>query len=376
MKVNYAIRCLNCRKSAGDLLQQGVQLLRNAESDFSICSKCVNLAQASMLSMANQDTENDKDQKPFILAKGDKLPWPQEIFDAISKHVQGQEEVKKKLSSSISKHLRNHITGRSERVLIAGKSGTGKTECVRAVEIELGLPVVVQDSTELTSSGYVGEDASNIIRKLAVKCGGDIELIEKGIIFFDEIDKKSVQSSSGHNPDIGTAMVQDALLKMIEGHKYEIVINNKKIIVDSSKIMFVFAGAFSEYIKRGLSYPTHENDEATKFLIAYGIKSEFIRRLTAICVTDPIDLDILTGVYEKKENSIRTRFMNLMSLGYGITVKLAKEYEKSIISNALSAEHPIVALERTISDLQDTILFQQAKEKRKQINIDAKGKIK
>ena len=378
MKHNYATRCSNCKKSSGDLLQKGIRLLRNSEAEFSICQSCIDLAANSQLHLANED-EGDKikEEKAFVLATSDKLPWPKEIFDAISKHVQGQDEVKKKLSSAISKHLRNDITGKSEAILILGPSGTGKTECLRAVEKELGIPVVVQDATDLTTSGYVGEDVVNMIRKLAVKCNGDKDLIEKGIIFVDEFDKKAVHSSSSSNPNIGTAMVQDALLKMIEGHKYEFTgINNKKVIVDSSKIMFVFAGAFSESEKKGLQYPSSENNELSKFLKDYGIKSEFIRRLTGLCLTKRIDKEILMGVYDKKENSIKTRFMNLMKVGYGISVKLSREFEKDIIEKALTAEHPIIALERAISDLQDNILFNHSNNKKSSVIVDAKGNTK
>lgn len=379
MKANYATRCLNCKKSSGELLQKGVQLLRNSESEFSICLSCVELAKKSQLHIASNTNEEDdaNESKSFVLAKSDNLPWPKDIYDAISKHVQGQEEVKRKLSSAISKHLRNDITGKSEAILILGPSGTGKTECLRAVEKELGIPVLVQDATDLTTSGYVGEDVVNMIRKLAMKCNGDKDLIEKGIIFVDEFDKKAIHSSSGSNPNIGTAMVQDALLKMIEGHKYELTaINGKRITVDSSKIMFVFAGAFSEAEKKNLKYPISENNELTLFLKDYGIKSEFIRRLTGLCLTKKIDIEILRGVYEKKENSIKTRFMNLMYLGYGITVKLSREFEKSIIEKALEAEHPIIALERAISNLQDNILFEQSNNKKISIIVDAKGNSK
>lgn len=384
MKVQFAHSCLNCKKELSAILASGHRLLRNYESQFSICTSCVETASAKQeIEIQTKTKANKLTNTPDI-----DLPWPKDIYEAISKHVQGQEDTKKKLASAISRHLRCGITGKSERVLILGPSGTGKTECLRAVEAELDIPLVVQDSTELTTSGYVGSEVNSIIKKLASLCNYDVAKIHKGIIFIDEIDKKANKGTSSANPDIGTGMVQDALLKLTEGHKYEITTPDKanKITVDSSKIMFVFAGAFSGMQRKSVTRRTGlANNEAivikqdlTEGLIKYGMKAEFVRRMTGFCETHRINHKILSGIYSKKVNSIKDRFVNMMKLGYGIEVKIAKAYEESAIEEALNTEHPVATLERKFSEIQDEILFSSTSKSsaKKLVQINANGEIK
>ena len=79
------------------------------------------------------------------------------------------------------------------------------------------------DATTITESGYVGEDAENMLQRLYQNADGDQTKAEMGIIYIDEIDKISRKSE---NPsitrDVSGEGVQQALLKLIEGTKASI----------------------------------------------------------------------------------------------------------------------------------------------------------
>ena len=74
------------------------------------------------------------------------------------------------------------------------------------------------DATTLTESGYVGDDVENIILRLLQSCDFDVERAERGIVYIDEVDKKSVSRKTHSNyTRCNGEGVQQALLKLLEG---------------------------------------------------------------------------------------------------------------------------------------------------------------
>ena len=115
---------------------------------------------------------------------------------------------------------------------MVGQTGTGKTLIAKTIAKMLDVPLAIVDATVLTEAGYVGEDVEGILTKLLQSADYNVEKVEKGIVFIDEIDKIARKSD---NPSItrdvsgeGTA----SLVKVIRGT----VVNVPPKVVESNLI--------------------------------------------------------------------------------------------------------------------------------------------
>ena len=186
------------------------------------------------------------------LSKVPKVPFPKELAEQLGQYVKGQDHARRTVAIGVYQHYLRHqnpeIGGKSN-ILLAGPTGCGKTEMARALGRILDVPVHIADATGLTAHGYVGKDTDSILLGLLAACDYDREKAETGIVFIDEIDKKSKKTSTTGGPDVGGESVQQALLKMIEGAEVEIEqaspgMGKRSFKIDTSKILFIVGGAF------------------------------------------------------------------------------------------------------------------------------------
>ncbi|CAI5439766.1 unnamed protein product [Caenorhabditis angaria] len=146
---------------------------------------------------------------------------------------------------------REDILLEKSNMILLGASGTGKTYITQKLAAILDVPIVICDCTTLTQAGYVGDDVDTVIQKLLAEAHGDVEKCQRGIVFLDEFDKIYTSSDPLHtagNRDVSGKGVQQALLKLVEGTMVKVrdpLAPNSKIAIDTTNILFVASGAFS-----------------------------------------------------------------------------------------------------------------------------------
>ena len=306
-----------------------------------ICERCVDQAVGIIQEEATHD-ENTPTTAEFLLKK------PKQIKAFLDDYVIGQEQAKKVLSVAVYNHYKrlnqsveHDVEIEKSNIIIAGRTGTGKTLLAKTIAKMLQVPIAIVDATVLTEAGYVGEDVESILTRLLQAADYDQQKAERGIVFIDEIDKIARKSD---NPsitrDVSGEGVQQALLKLLEGTLVNVPPkggrkhpDQKFVEINTEHILFIAGGAFDgverHIAKRmnmqavGYSTVAKRKSVTEDDLLAhitpsdlkdFGLIPEIIGRLPVLTHMNPLDEKALREILTAPKNALVKQYMHLFEL--------------------------------------------------------------
>lgn len=333
------------------------------DEDKCVCKKCGDSVAIGLGYSKEKGKNVSSFEQPSYDVKEQAALYPSKIKKELDRYVVGQESAKKILAVAAYNHYKRSMMPdtyiQKSNILLVGPTGCGKTHLMRTLAKILDVPLAIVSATNLTETGWVGEDPSSVVGALLTACNGNVERAERGIIFIDEIDKLAVGSSASKR-EVGGKGVQQALLPIIEGSVVSVQTggsqgNPIKVEVNTANILFVCGGAFpdmEEIIKKrmagrssigfGSALTKEEMETPVNNLLLnttnddlkeFGFVPEFLGRLPVLATLEELTVDTLRQILFEPEDSIVSQFRALFKFD-GVELEFDDEALTAIAEKA------------------------------------------
>lgn len=298
--------------------------------------------------------KDKKGQSDFDEGEFEKTSDISSMYSSIKKTIISQDEQIMQILTALFKNQKvvnsdldmDLIAKLKENILIYGSTGTGKTEILKRTSRLYNIPIVIEDATALSETGYQGRKITDMLEDLCLAADNDIELAEKGILVIDEFDKLAEKSgdSQSHVSRLG---VQRSLLKLLDGTLF--YFDDKKF--DTSKLTVVGLGAFTG-ITKGDDYKQLTTDDFMK----YGIMRELIGRFSKTIAMNPLSKEDIIKILKESDFSPLNTYKKLFDM-LEVNFDFSDEFIEYIAELAITKQSGARSLKTVFDDCISSALF-------------------
>ena len=298
--------------------------------------------------------EDKKGQSDFDEGEFEKTSDISSMYSSIKKTIISQDEQIMQILTALFKNQKvvnsdldmDLIAKLKENILIYGSTGTGKTEILKRISKLYNIPIVIEDATALSETGYQGRKITDMLEDLCLAADNDIELAEKGILVIDEFDKLAEKSgdSQSHVSRLG---VQRSLLKLLDGTLF--YFDDKKF--DTSKLTVVGLGAFT-----GITNSDDYKQLTTDNFMKYGIMRELIGRFSKTIAMNPLSKEDIIKILKESDFSPLNTYKKLFDM-LEVNFDFSDEFIEYIAELAITKQSGARSLKTVFDDCISSALF-------------------
>ena len=204
-----------------------------------------------------------------------------------------------------------HLNGvRGARILLIGRSGSGKTHAAKSLAEVLGIPHIQLDMSDATATGWRGVDVPSLLGDFAARVGDDFE---RAMVIMDEADKLRMP----HGIDDGPAReakinLQNSVLALLAGQVVtpDDGTNNQ---LRTQGLLIIGTASFDDSITT--------EPVPTDLLVHYGFSIELSARWSERWCMPPLDRRNVVKLLRNGERSVGKHLEPITSR-LGVTVEV------------------------------------------------------
>ena len=297
---------------------------------------------------------NNKGQAEFDEDVFDKDTDISTMYKKIKKTIISQDEQIMQILTALFKNQKivnsdfdmDLIAKLKENILIYGSTGTGKTEILKRISRLYNIPIVIEDATSLSETGYQGRNITDMLEDLYLAAGKDINLAEKGILVIDEFDKLAEKSgdTQSHVSRLG---VQRSLLKLLDGSLF--YFDDKKF--DTSRLSVVALGAFTGIVDND----DYSNVSSVDF-VNYGIMRELMGRFSKTISMNPLEKEDIIKILRESDFSPLNTYKKLFEM-LDVNFEFNDDFVEYVAELAISKKSGARSLKTVFDDCISSALF-------------------